>query len=197
LKMAPASSVAPDAQTWLAMMQLEGSKTLPSNAADQVSNVLRQDANYIPALLAQAAIAVNTGDNNRAVTLYRQVIDRFPDYAPAQKRLAALYASNPEDSTKAYDLAMKARKNLPEDNELTHILAVISYQRKEYPRALELFEETGRNQPLDATDLYYIGICSLQTKDTVHAREALTNALANGLKDPLAADARRALQDIK
>jgi Tfp pilus assembly protein PilF len=41
-----------------------------------------------------------------------------------------------------------------------------------------------------------LGMCSLQTKDTAQARDALTRALASGLQDPLAADARRVLQSI-
>jgi len=75
--------------------------------------------------------------------------------------------------------------------------ARINYQRKNYTRALELFDESARKQALTPDDLYYKGICALETKDTAHAREALTQALAGGLPDPLATDAKRALDQIK
>ena len=114
----------------------------------------------------------------------------------AQKNLAKLYSTRPPDLQKAYDLATKARKNLPDDAELTRTLADINYQRKDYSRALGLLMESARKEPLDANHLYYLGMCSLQTKDNDQARESLTQALANGLQEPLAADARRALQDI-
>jgi tetratricopeptide (TPR) repeat protein len=196
-RMAPAGPLAEDARRWLALMQIGGDGSPAKAASEELDRALKTDPNYAPALLAQAVIAANNGDANRAITLYQQVLTRFPEYAPAQKRLAMLYAQVPAELPKAYEFASKARKGLPDDVELTRILAEISYQRKDYVRALEFLSEAARKEPLDANHLYYLGICSLQTKDLDHARAALNQALANGLQDPLASDAKRALQDIK
>jgi tetratricopeptide (TPR) repeat protein len=196
MQIAPGNSIADDARTWLAMMQAQAT-TPPPGAADPAAEVLKKDPNYAPAQLAEAAITERSGDANRATTLYQQVLARFPDYVPAQKHLAILYAGRGSDLTRAYDMAMKARKSLPEDAELTRLLADISYRRKEYSRALELLQEAARKEPLDAEHLYFMGICSLQTNDIARAKEALTQALANGLKDPLANEARRTLQSLK
>jgi len=196
-KLAPASAMARDAKTWLDMMALASAASTRSDAAATISAALKANPDYMPAKVAEGALAARTGDVARAIQVYEQVLTRLPDFAPAQKALAALYALQPATLDKASDLGQKARKTLPNDPDLTRTLAEISFQRKDYGRALSLLEESARTAPLDANHLYYMGICSLQTKDTVQAREALTHALETGLKDPFAADARRALQTIQ
>jgi tetratricopeptide (TPR) repeat protein len=193
-EMAPQSEFANDAKTFLAMMQTDESR---SPGPDEIAAVLKKDPNYIPAQIAQAALAAKNGDTNQAITAYQQVLTRIPDFGPVEKRLAALFMQPPADLTKASDMANKARKNLPDDLELTRLLAEISYQQKEYSRVLQLLDEVSRKEPLDAKELYLVGVSSAQTKDTARAREALTNALTSGLQDPQASDARRTLQALK
>ena len=82
---------------------------------------------------------------------------RFPDFVPAQKHLASLYAANPEKRGQAYDLEMKARKALPDDPELAEILAELSFQRKEFAYAVQLLQRSPKERPLDAKHLYYLG----------------------------------------
>ncbi|MFL6514690.1 MAG: tetratricopeptide repeat protein, partial [Chthoniobacterales bacterium] len=194
-ELAPRTPLADDATTWLMMIRLGNDPQSPQ-ASEKVAELLRKNPQYEPAEVAQAAIAYAGGEVDRAARIYEQVVSQMPEYTPAQKQLAAIYATRPDNLAKAYDLAMKVRKISPDDPEIARTLADISYRRKEYARALELFEESARRQPLDASHLYYMGICSLQTKDNAQARDALSRALASGLQDPLAADARRALQSI-
>ena len=196
IKLAPDSPLAEDAKSWLAMMRLTDPANITADSPAKVSALLKKDPNYAPAQAAEAAIAAQSNNPDRAIALYERLLVRFPDYVPAQKQLAKVYAKRPADLQKGYDVAFKARKNLPDDNELTRLLADISYQQKEYARAVEFLKESARKEPLDANHLYYLGICSLQTKDTAQARKALTQALDNGLAEPLAADARRALEDL-
>ena len=108
-----------------------------------------------------------------------------------------MYSRDPANADKAYELAVKARKALPDDPDMANILAEISFQRKEYSRALQLLRESASKQAPDPEHLYYFGMCAFYTKQNSQARSALDQALAAGLKDPLAADARRALQDLK
>jgi Flp pilus assembly protein TadD len=97
----------------------------------------------------------------------------------------------------AYDLATKARKALPDDPELAALLGRLSYEKKEYPRAVQLFQESARKRPLDANSLFYLGMSQLQVQQTAEARGALNQALAGGLQEPLAAEAKRTLADIQ
>lgn len=191
------STLAADAKTWLSMMQVATEGATTPSAADEVSRVLQKDANYAPAQLAQATISEKQGESGRAALLYEQVLNHYPDYAPAQKRLAMIYAGRPAELTKAYDLATKARKNLSDDLELTRLTADICYERKDYGRAVELLEEAARKEPLDARHLYLMGVSLLRVNNVAQGKEALNHALASGLQDPLATEARRTLQEIK
>jgi tetratricopeptide (TPR) repeat protein len=193
----PSSPEAADANVWLRMIEVHQNPNGSTNAWHDVESVEKADPRNVPAQLAEAAIYLANGDRDRAAAIYENILRQLPDFAPAQKRLATLYAAKPDRIAMAYDLASKARKTLPEDTELTATLAEISYQRKDYPRAVQLLQENARIGPLDANNLYYLGMSSFYTKETAQARAALTQALAKGLKDPLASDARHALQDLE
>jgi predicted Zn-dependent protease len=122
---------------------------------------------------------------------------RFPDFVPAQKHLASLYAANPEKRGLAYDLEMKARKALPDDPELAEILAELSFQRKEFAYAVQLLQGSSEKKPLDAKLLFYLGMSHLKVNDKLQSREALRQALAAGLPDPLASEAKNVLAELE
>jgi uncharacterized protein HemY len=108
-----------------------------------------------------------------------------------------LYARDPSAVANAYDLAAKARKTLPDDPELTELLGRLSYEKKEYPRAIQLLQESARRRPLDADSLFYLGMSQLQARQKAEAQGALNQALTAGLQDPLATEAKRALADLQ
>jgi TolA-binding protein len=139
--------------------------------------------------------ALDAQNNNKAaaVTRYQEVLQRFPDFAPAQKQLASLYADDPARTTEAYDLASKARKTLSDDPALAELLGRLSYEKKDYSRAIQLMQESARTKPLDATGLYYLGMSQVQNNQKALAYQSLSQALSQGLKEPLAAKAKRAL----
>ena len=129
--------------------------------------------------------------------MYSDILRRFPDFAPAQKRLAVLYAQDASTVAAAYDLATRARKTLPDDLELAELLGRLSYEKKEYPRAIQLLQETARKRPLDADSLFYLGMSQLQAKQKAEAQGVLNQALLAGLHEPLATEAKRALADLQ
>ncbi|MBA3726628.1 MAG: tetratricopeptide repeat protein [Armatimonadetes bacterium] len=135
------------------------------------------------------------GDTQKATDRYNQVLQGFPDFAPAQKGLALLVVEDPANSAKAFDLATKARKVLPDDSDLAKVLATVSFQRKDFSRAIQLFQESGRKKPLDATSLFYLGMSQSQAGQKSAARESLNKALAAGLREPNAAEAKKALAE--
>jgi hypothetical protein len=51
--------------------------------------------------------------------------------------------------------------------------------------------------PLDAKGSYYLGASQLQLNEKPQATEALERALATGLQEPFASDARRLLAEAK
>ena len=122
---------------------------------------------------------------------------RLPVFATAQKRLASFYGQDPSTVAAAYDLATKARKTLPDDPDLSQLLGRLSYEKKDYQRAIQLFMESGRKRQLDADSLFYLGMSQLQASQKGEAQGVLNQALVAGLHEPLATEAKRALADLQ
>ena len=111
--------------------------------------------------------------------------------------MASLYLENADKRDEAYKLAAKARKALPTDPELAQILAEASYQKKEFAYAIQLLQQSATQKPLNGKYLYILGMSHLEAKDKRRSREALDKALATGLPEPLAEEARRAITELE
>ena len=193
----PDGAQATDATRFLALTALNENPNDLIAAEAQVQKELKSTPEYVPALMVQGALDAQQGQSKPAIEIYAGILRRLPDFAPAQKCLAALYAQDPSTVAAAYDLATKARKTLPDDPELAELLGRLSYEKKEYPRAVQLLQESARKRPLDANSLFYLGMSQLQARQTAEARGALNQALADGLQEPLATEAKRALGDLQ
>jgi tetratricopeptide (TPR) repeat protein len=193
----PDSAQAGDAEKFLALTAVDENSKEVMSAETDVQTELKSNPQYVPALMAQAALQAQRGETKPATEAYTDILHRLPDFAPAQKHLAVLYAQDASTVAAAYDLATKARKALPDDPEVAALLGRLSYEKKEYPRAVQLFQESARKRPLDANSLFYLGMSQLQARQTAEARGALNQALAGGLQEPLAAEAKRTLADIQ
>lgn len=187
-----------DAKTFLATIALEQSPQELAGAEPQLARLLEADPGYTPARMARAALQAQRGDVKPAMSTYADILRRWPEFAPAQKRLAGLYLEDKTaDVAKAYELAIKARQKLPDDPELARILGEISYKRKEFTYAIQLLQESSRKMPLEARHLYFLGMSQIEARDRVQGRESLTRALDAGLHDPHAAEAKRVLADLQ
>ena len=193
----PDQAHAADAQKFLALTALtEDPKNLMASE-EEIQKELESNPEFVPALMAQALLDTRQGQIKRATATYDNILRRWPEFALAQKRLAALYAQDPSMVTAAYDLAAKARKTLPDDPGLSDLLGRLSYEKKEYPRAVQLLQDSARQRPLDANSLFYLGMSQLQARQRADARGALNQALAGGLQEPFATEAKRALADMQ
>ncbi len=191
----PDPNLANEAKMFLEMTALEQPSPETMAAKPEIDNALNREPDYVPALMARAAIQLQQNDHKAATDNYQKVLQKYSDFAPAQKRLAALYAETPETLTKAYDLAMKARKVLPNDTDLALTFGEISYQRKEFPYAIQLFQQAAAKQSLPAKDLFYLGMAQLQTRQAANGRETLDRALKAGLSGSLADEAKKRLAE--
>ena len=197
VKAAPAPGISEDAKSFLRMTAVDRNPKEAAAPEPEIQKILKADPNYVPALTVRAGIEERRGETKKAIATYGEILQRFPDFSPAQKQLAALYLEEPGALDKAYEFAVKARKTLPDDPELARTLGEISFQKKEYGRAVQLLQESGRKNPLDAKALYYLGVSQLQLKQESQAKEALERALAAGLQEPLASEAKRLLAESK
>ncbi|PYK80819.1 MAG: hypothetical protein DME37_06600 [Verrucomicrobia bacterium] len=175
-------------------LSADGNGVLASEA--EINSALSADPNYVPALTARAALQAKRGDSVGAEATYRQILQRFPDFVPAQRDLAAILVNDPTKRDAAYDLATKARRTISGDPLISIVLGRVSYERKDFSRAIQLFQESAREKPLDAKSLYYLGMAHAQAKHKAEAKETLNRALQAGLGDAEASEAKRALADI-
>jgi tetratricopeptide (TPR) repeat protein len=184
-----------DAEKFLMFTALDQDSKQLLAAENEVQQEIASNHAYVPALMAQAALYAQHGQSIQAIEMYNKILHTFPDLAPAQKHLAMLYAQNQSTINAAYDTAIKARKALPDDPELAELLGRLSYEKKEYLRAVQLLQESARQKTLDANSLFYLGMSQLQAKQKSEARGVLNEALTNGLQEPFATEAKRALAD--
>ena len=197
LTIGPDSPQAADAKKFLALTALDENPKELMAAEIEVQKELKSNPEYVPALMAQAALDAQRGQIKPATEMYSDILRRFPDFASAQKRLATLYAQDPSTVAAAYDLATKARKTLSDDLELAELLGRLSYEKKEYPRAIQLLQESARKRPLNANSLFYLGMSQLQARQKTEARGVLDQALAAGLQEPFATEAKQALAGLQ
>jgi TolA-binding protein len=80
---------------------------------------------------------------------------------------------------------------------VSELLGRLSYEKKEYPRAIQLLQESARKRPLDADSLFYLGMSQLQSRQKAEAQGVLNQALVAGLREPLATEAKRTLTDLQ
>ncbi len=193
LKAAPNATQASDASQFLHFTALDESSASGLAAEAEVGRMLKKQPDYVPALMVQAAIQLTRNETHAAVESYLKVLQKYPGFAPAQKNLALLYAQNPEDLSKAFDLAIKARRSLPDDPDVARTLAELSFRRDEFGYAIQLFQESAKNRPLPPNDLFYLGMAQLKANQSTAGSETLRAALANGLQGDLAQQARSAL----
>jgi tetratricopeptide (TPR) repeat protein len=187
-----ASAEAEDAKSFLTFVSAEPAAA--SATAAQAQEVLKTKADYVPALMVDAEARRARGDTKGAEEIYSRVLQRFPEFAPAMRELARIYSADPASTAKAYDLATKARKSLPEDPELGRILGAIHYRKKEYGQAVQAFQQSARKKPLEAQSLFFLGMSQLSARQEAQGRQALEQALAAGLNGPDAEEARQALE---
>ena len=181
-----------------ALLDLMDLSTNPSQAnAGKIDAALKADPANVPALMGLAAIDEQKGDENGAKAAYEKALARYPDFTPAKRGLAIYYAKNPADDQKAYDLATKARDAFPDDPSVAKALGIISYRRGDNLRASNLLSESAAKKADDAETYFFLGMTQVRLKNTSGAKQSLQKAVDLGLKGDKAADAKKALAEIK
>ncbi|HEY3862855.1 MAG TPA: tetratricopeptide repeat protein [Verrucomicrobiae bacterium] len=169
------------------------------SAAPLAAQILSKDPNDVPALMVTAAQSEHQGATNDAMRTYEKVLSIYPSFAPAMREMAIVYSHSARsgDLAKANDLAQKALTAMPDDPALGRILGVLAYRRADFNTSKFLLQESSRKFSGDGELFYYLGMDCYQLKDPKNCKEALQHALDLRLPDPLAADARRIMAQLK
>jgi tetratricopeptide (TPR) repeat protein len=186
---------AAEAKNFLNLVALAANPT--QAVAEQPRLEKISNSNDVPALMVLAVADEREKQFSKAEQTYEKVLDIFPDFAPAERNLAVLYAAHDDHLDRAYALAMKARENFPNDPELTKTLGMIVFRRADYSRAENLLKTVSDKTSADAELFYYLGVSQYRLKNFEESRTSLQRALALNLSTPLAADAREVLTKLK
>lgn len=194
LRALPASPRASKARQMRDLMAFAQNPSDAAAAAKAADAALKADSSNVAALMVKAALDEKQGGATKsAQQAYDQILARWPDFSPAKRRLAVLYAAMPEPPKNALDVANKAREAFPGDAELTRATGLIAFRQGNFSRASSLLQESARTITNDAELMYYLGRAQFETKDAAAGKRALQRALDLGLKDDLAKEARRLL----
>jgi len=151
----------------------------PSNQAaiaKEVEQSLTRDPDYVPALMVSGSLDAAAGKSPE--TIYLKILKLLPRFDPARVRLAALYIEDPAKLDQALKLARDARSNMPEDQELNWLMAVINYRKGDFKYASQLLGELSTKRPLVPEELLIHGLSlansGLPEPDIAQAKAALS-----------------------
>lgn len=165
--------------------------------AQEIQKTLAADPDYVPALVVSALLEQTQGNFSRAASQYTRVLDRYPDFAPAIRKLALLCFEHLGDDKKAYVLASKARESFPRDADIARTLGILEFRKTNYSRAAQLLTQSLQTHRSDSELLYCLGMAQYHLKDKAESKAALEQALALKIKSTLADDAKRVLAELK
>ena len=148
-------------------------------------------------MLELSGVAPDASRQNAPTARYQRVLAQFPEFAPAQRELALLYAKDKARRDDAFALATQAYRALPKDAAIAQLLGELSYDRKDYRRAVQLLQESDSRNKLNPQGRYYLGLAYKASGQSEKAKSALEQAVGAGLPAAMAQDARRSLAELK
>ena len=192
-----ASPQADEARRFLDLVALSANPAQAIAAESRIEEILKSDSNYVPALMVVDMINEQKTNFLAAEQACERVLSHYPDFAPAQRKLAVLYAEDSSNPERAYALAIKARESFSKDSELGKALGIILFRQGNYARAASLLKENAAERSADAELFYYLGASQYRLKNRTESKASLQQALSMNLSGKLAADARQMLAELK
>lgn len=182
-----------EAKLFIQLIETDPTK-LPAGLAEQA---LKDRPDYAPALMVLAGQKEQKGELAAATGIYQKVLSLSPNFMPAVRRLAIIYSAQPANRKLAGKMAVLASETYLNDPELMKVNGSLAYYDAEWDLAIRYFQEALSYKGMeDAKSRYLEALACLQLDRRGDAREALGRALALGLPEPEATDAKRKLEEL-
>jgi tetratricopeptide (TPR) repeat protein len=163
------------AQMSLAEVYIEKKET--PKAIDAYNEVVKNSPKFIPAYMALGGIFRAEGKQIEARKMYEKALEINPDFAPAANNLAYLLLEQSEDLDRAFDLARKAKAQLPDDPSVADTLGLVYIAKGLYPNAISELSDAAAKRPENPTVLYHLGLAYWKNGDKDQALKTLQDAL--------------------
>lgn len=175
-------------------LQLISGLENPLAVRDLAERRLAMNPEDLPALMI-SALATTAPDD--AIKILEQLLTKYPDFSPAQRKLAILLSISASNDKRTIELATKARIAFPSDSDLAKALGIAVYRQGEHRRAVVLMETAKGGRPSDPEVWYYLGMSQQALKDPGKAQAALEKSLELGLTGAMAESAQAAIKAMK
>jgi tetratricopeptide (TPR) repeat protein len=185
-------AIAEDAKLFLLMNDADAATQAGIDAT--VSQVLNKNPKNVSALMLRGLLETSAGKNPEAT--YLEVLKLHPRFDPARVKLAAIYLTDSAKIDEALVLARTARSSMPDDSELTRVLAVANYRKNDFKYAAQLFMELANKRPLVANELLMLGVSQFNSKQPENAKQTLDQAVAAGLAGEELAQAKEMIEKL-
>jgi tetratricopeptide (TPR) repeat protein len=146
-------------------------------AMDKLQKMLTINPSDPRALLMTGMLHEQLKQYDQALAAYEKLLSFDPKSGIALNNAAFLYAERFNQLDKAFAAAQKARELYPLDPHVADTLGWILIQRRQYPWALTLIQESAAKLPTSADVQYHLGIARYMMGEEELARQALENAL--------------------
>jgi len=119
-------------------------KTADPSVLAALEKSLQQEPNDPVVAARLAKIYERGGSFDKAIAMFEKMLKLDPQNASTMGRLAQLYSSYSKDSRKALELAKNAHNLASDDPLISHVLARLAYEQKDFKWALSLYQEAAR-----------------------------------------------------
>jgi len=168
----------PDSTTaYLMLARLYEATHQQDKALANLQAVLAKNPKNVEAWMLTAVIQDQRKDYPAARDSYEKILAINPRFTPALNNLAYLYSEQFKQLDKAFEMAQRARELLPNEPHLADTLGWILFQKRQYPWALTLLQESAGKLPESAEIQYHLGMAHSMMGEEGPARAALQRAV--------------------
>jgi tetratricopeptide (TPR) repeat protein len=183
------------ARAGLVLLKFQLGATAPTDVVPVVDRSLKENPNFVPALISSGLLAERNQDYIGARAQYETVLKSCPEHIAAQRQLAALLVEQFPSEAKGEQLLESLRLELQDDPLLRKANGIVAYRKGDYRQARTLLEIASSKLPRDPGVLFYLGMTQFQLKDK-QAKISLTRALALDGSAPFSSEAKKVLSQI-
>ncbi|MBE0595956.1 MAG: PEP-CTERM system TPR-repeat protein PrsT [Desulfuromonadales bacterium] len=140
----------------------------------------RDHPSYYPALFAAGSVWDRLGSKERALSLYRQVLEQKEDFAPALNNLAYLYAAEDENRQEALSLALRANLAQPGNPWILDTLGLTYLRSGRLTEARQVLEQAIKLLPQEPTVNYHLALVYHRLGEEERSTRALRDAIGLG-----------------